>query len=242
MRTDVHDLPRSGPRNLRRILTLSAVWLGLVSAVLPPAAVADLLVTRDGETVETQGPWKVKGRMVVFTDAAGTLSSLRLDDLDLDASHAATQRAAESAAGKPAQRDAAEAEPAKRKQAVLSLTNRDVARAAEDRPAAEIELPQVIMYSTSWCGYCRKARRLLAELGVDYVEKDIEKSSEARREHQAKAGAGTGVPVFDFDGKIVRGFDAEAIAKVAADLQRRRGEAAAEESGEGGEPVEDEIG
>ncbi len=52
-------------------------------AMTSPAA-ADWLVTKDGARIETEGPWKTKGAMVVFTSAKGTLSSLRLDEIDLE--------------------------------------------------------------------------------------------------------------------------------------------------------------
>lgn len=33
----------------------------------------------------------------------------------------------------------------------------------------------VILYETSWCPYCKKARELLKEMGVSLIEYDIEK-------------------------------------------------------------------
>jgi hypothetical protein len=68
-------------------------------ALAAGAASADLLVTRDGATIETAGPWRVEGRRVIFTGTNGTLSSIRTDEVDLDRSALATARAAESAAG-----------------------------------------------------------------------------------------------------------------------------------------------
>ncbi len=71
--------------------------------------------------------------------------------------------------------------------------------------------PKVTMYSTAWCGVCKKARQFLAKQGVKYVEKDIEKDPGASAELQAKAAkAGvkaSGVPVFDIGGKLINGFD-----------------------------------
>ncbi|MBA4854844.1 mycoredoxin [Nocardia farcinica] len=34
--------------------------------------------------------------------------------------------------------------------------------------------PAVTMYSTTWCGYCRRLKKQLAESGISYVEIDIE--------------------------------------------------------------------
>lgn len=62
----------------------------LLITLLPTAASADWLVTRAGVRVETKGPWKVKGKLVVFTRPDDTLSSLRLSEVDLEASRRAT--------------------------------------------------------------------------------------------------------------------------------------------------------
>jgi len=64
----------------------------LVALLALPAS-GDWLVTRDGARVETKGPWRVQGSAVVFTLPSGTLSSLRLGDIDLDASSLATTEA-----------------------------------------------------------------------------------------------------------------------------------------------------
>ena len=40
---------------------------------------------------------------------------------------------------------------------------------------------EVIVYSTTWCGDCRRARRVIAEAGRTYREIDIEQNVEAAR-------------------------------------------------------------
>ena len=42
--------------------------------------------------------------------------------------------------------------------------------------------PRVRMYSTTWCGDCRRSKRLLERHGVPYEEVNIEGSPEAVRE------------------------------------------------------------
>ncbi|MDQ1289405.1 MAG: mycoredoxin [Actinomycetota bacterium] len=37
----------------------------------------------------------------------------------------------------------------------------------------------VIMYSTPWCGYCRRLKSLLDREGIGYTEIDIEETPEA---------------------------------------------------------------
>lgn len=34
--------------------------------------------------------------------------------------------------------------------------------------------PDLTMYSTTWCGYCRRLKKQLDESGISYIEIDIE--------------------------------------------------------------------
>jgi hypothetical protein len=61
-----------------------------------PAA-ADWLVMGDGTRVETRGPWRQDGRLLVFTSPDDRLVSLRSSSVDLPASVEATRQAAEAA-------------------------------------------------------------------------------------------------------------------------------------------------
>jgi glutaredoxin len=65
---------------------------------------------------------------------------------------------------------------------------------------------EVIIYTTSWCGYCRKAIAHLEERGVDYVNKDIEDDADAEREYLEKSGGRRGVPLIDVGGQIMQGY------------------------------------
>ncbi|MDH5181958.1 MAG: DUF4124 domain-containing protein, partial [Gammaproteobacteria bacterium] len=49
---------------------------------------------------------------------------------------------------------------------------------------------QVIMYSTTWCGFCKKAKAWFKKKGIQYTEYDIEKSSQAKSEYHALGGGG----------------------------------------------------
>ena len=51
---------------------------------------ADILVTLDGQQIETRGPWEVRGRQVVFTTPEGRLRAIRVSEVDLEASELAT--------------------------------------------------------------------------------------------------------------------------------------------------------
>lgn len=106
-----------------------------LTTVAPGPAHADWLVMRDGSRVETQGAWEVDGRKVIFTRPNGTLSVLRKDDVDLEASAQAT---AAANAPKPEVQEETP-EPAARKP-VLVLNNKNIGPAAVNRdpePQAE---------------------------------------------------------------------------------------------------------
>lgn len=65
---------------------------------------------------------------------------------------------------------------------------------------------RVIMYSTSWCGYCKKARRHFKKNGIAFREYDIETSSSAHR--RFKELGGNGVPLIVIGDKTMSGFSA----------------------------------
>lgn len=105
--------------------------LAVLTGTAGPAA-ADWLVTNEGAKVETQGAWTVKGKLVVFKTADGKLSSLRVADVDLDASRNAT----EEAVAAEAQADAEPEKPAERKKSVRVITDKDVRQAAPAAPGS----------------------------------------------------------------------------------------------------------
>lgn len=100
-----------------------------------------------------------------------------------------------------------EAQAAQVQQAVVSV------RAAP----ASVELPKVVVYTTAWCGYCKRAKAWLAERKIPFVEKDIEKEPDAQKELDAsKRAAGIsqgGVPVIDVGGQLILGFDVPALER-----------------------------
>jgi glutaredoxin len=70
---------------------------------------------------------------------------------------------------------------------------------------------RVVMYMTSWCPYCKKARDYINSLGVSLTEYDIEKDRSKNDEMLGKSGGGKGVPLIDVEGIIIRGYSPEAI-------------------------------
>jgi mycoredoxin len=81
----------------------------------------------------------------------------------------------------------------------------------------EVKHENVILYATSWCGYCRKAREFLTENNIQYIEYDVEKSEQGRQQHQALGGGG--VPVLDIKGTVIYGYDINSMRHVLKTLQ-----------------------
>ena len=52
------------------------------------------------------------------------------------------------------------------------------------------------MYSSSWCGYCSRARRLLKEKGAEVEEIDVDERPGARQEMMARSGRRTVPQIF----------------------------------------------
>ena len=64
-------------------------------------------------------------------------------------------------------------------------------------------MSKIKMYTTSWCGDCRAAKRFLAEKAMDYEEINIEEVSGAAETLMQATGGKRAVPTFDIDGSWV---------------------------------------
>ena len=71
---------------------------------------------------------------------------------------------------------------------------------------------RVIMYSASWCGACKQARRYFQEKGIRFTEYDVERSAKGRLEYR-KLGA-KGVPVILVDDQRMNGFSVQGFEKL----------------------------
>lgn len=75
----------------------------------------------------------------------------------------------------------------------------------------------VIVYGASWCGACHEATAFLTARGIPFVERDIERDSGAREAMQRAASAAgiptSSIPIIDFRGTIIRGFDRDALER-----------------------------
>lgn len=71
---------------------------------------------------------------------------------------------------------------------------------------------KVVMYSTSWCGYCKKARQYFKSKGIAFKEYDIEKNKKAKRKYDRLGGQG--VPLILVGKKSMRGFSVSRFNKI----------------------------
>jgi glutaredoxin len=137
-----------------------------------------------------------------YTDESGSVrfvTSLaevpaRLRDRAQPVTNSRVQRAPAAAARKPAPR---------------------LARAERPAPAPRglARNKEVIVYTTSWCGWCRKTLAFLDQNGVDYENRDIEADHAWRDELEEKTGS-TSIPVVEIDGEIIRGYDPGRMKKL----------------------------
>lgn len=83
------------------------------------------------------------------------------------------------------------------------LAAASAASASGEAPSTDTRL---VVYTTSSCPYCRKAKAWLDEQQIAYVEKNVD-SDDRAREEWSKLG-GRSVPLFAIDGDVVqRGYD-----------------------------------
>lgn len=67
-------------------------------------------------------------------------------------------------------------------------------------------MPKVIVYTTSYCGYCRAAKSLLERRGLAYEEKDVTHSDSERAWLVEVTGART-VPQIFIDDRPIGGYE-----------------------------------
>lgn len=70
----------------------------------------------------------------------------------------------------------------------------------------------VVMYSASWCGVCKKARRYFEDSRIAFTEFDIDKNPKARSAYE-KLGA-RGVPVILVGKQRMNGFSIEGFRRI----------------------------
>lgn len=71
---------------------------------------------------------------------------------------------------------------------------------------------KIVVYSTPTCPYCIRAKQFLKDNNIAFEDYDVSADHAKAEEMIAKSGQ-MGVPVLDIDGRIIVGFDRQAIAE-----------------------------
>ena len=85
-------------------------------------------------------------------------------------------------------------------------------------------MAEVEIYTTPWCPYCWRAKRLLETKGVKYVEVDLWQESARRAEMVARANGRTTVPQLFIDGRGIGGSDELAVLEASGELDALLGQ------------------
>jgi glutaredoxin len=81
----------------------------------------------------------------------------------------------------------------------------------------------IVMYSASWCGVCRNARRFFAENGLRVQEIDVDQTPGAWQKVEQQTGR-RAVPLIIVDGYAMAGLSPDGIMRaVASSMERRLG-------------------
>ncbi|MCB1406089.1 MAG: glutaredoxin 3 [Rhodobacteraceae bacterium] len=68
-------------------------------------------------------------------------------------------------------------------------------------------MPKIEVYSSPFCGFCHRAKRLLTQKGAQFTEIDVIAHPERRNEMVQRAKGGRTVPQIFIDGQHVGGCD-----------------------------------
>ena len=80
-------------------------------------------------------------------------------------------------------------------------------------------MAQVVMYTTSWCPYCRAAKSLFASKQVDFTEIDVTEEPKLRVEMERLSGRRT-VPQIFINGKPIGGYDDVLSLETSGELDK----------------------
>ncbi len=83
------------------------------------------------------------------------------------------------------------------------LQNAELTREQARKKKASRDRP-VVMYSTAWCGVCKRARQYFVANNIPFSEYDIEKTERGRKDYARLNG--TGIPIILVGKKRMNGF------------------------------------
>ncbi len=83
--------------------------------------------------------------------------------------------------------------------------------------------PEIVMYSTAWCGYCQRARNLLERKGVAVREIKIDEDPQDRDTMLQRSGGRRTVPQIFIGERHVGGYDDLAALDRSGELDKLLG-------------------
>jgi len=158
-----------------------------------------------GQVAEKYGVLRSEGyteRAIFVTDKRGIIRYIDVHDIDKQPDNDELFRVLNVLEPELARKLAA-AEFAAKPAAAVAVA----ATAPAGAPQAEAR-PKVVLYCTSWCPDCRRARAYLKDHNIDYVEIDVGRDREAAARLRGWANGNETTPTFDIGGKIMLGYDA----------------------------------
>jgi glutaredoxin 3 len=112
--------------------------------------------------------------------------------------------------------------------AALAVASAEPVTAPRQPTSAEVQAAYhatpVLMFSTSWCPVCARARQFFNANGLKFEDRDVDADPQASAELKRRSG-GKAIPLIDVDGQQLRpGFSEQATMQaVAASVERRLG-------------------
>jgi glutaredoxin len=221
---------------MRALLLTFVLVLGSVACSGPDDATSETQpqagapLASAGEVIDP--PFAVRGEaeglMITWFDAEGTHVAERRSDVP---ETARAEVRVDSPSLAPEDRDADHVLVADLRRAdesgryvvrrVPRVAFEDRVRAAREAAVTAVASGEIIVFGASWCGACRQAEGHLRARGVAFEERDIEADPGARQDMIRRARAAgitpNGIPVIDIRGRVLQGFDAQAIDRALAE-------------------------
>ncbi len=85
-------------------------------------------------------------------------------------------------------------------------------------------MSDVLLYTTPFCPFCIRAKRLLELKGVPYTDVNVAGRPELRREMETRSGGGMTVPQILINGQPIGGSDELMALEASGELDTRLGE------------------
>lgn len=99
--------------------------------------------------------------------------------------------------------------------------SRDRAAPSEPKVAAARRRVPIVMYSTAWCGVCRRARAYFQQNRIPFEEHDVDEDPVARAEYE-RLNPRRSVPTMKIGDEVIIGFSAAAVERALDNAAKNR--------------------